>query len=131
MRRGGGTLPAVFPGLGGTLADALLRPHRSYRRALQALAGTGWLRGAAHITGGGLPGNLVRILPPARRARVDTAAWPVPPIFTILARGGRIARGERFRTFNIGGGLGVGVPRDRRGHAAGLRGGNAPYGSSL
>src|SRR2546428_7387580 len=115
MRPGGRTLPPGFSDPGGTLADALLRPHRSYRRALQALAGTGWLRGAAHITGGGLPGNLVRILPPARRARIDTTAWPVPPIFTILARGGRIPRGEMFATFNIGVGLAVvGPPHPAR-----------------
>src|SRR5437773_3335990 len=117
MRRCGWTLPAVFPDLGGTLADALLRPHRSYRRALQALAGAGWLRGAAHITGGGLPGNLVRILPPARRVRIDTAAWPVPPIFNVLARGGRIAREEMFATFNMGVGVAAVVPPDRAGLA--------------
>ena len=117
MRQCGWTLPAVFPDLGGTLADALLRPHRSYRRALQALAGAGWLRGAAHITGGGLPGNLVRILPPARRVRIDTAAWPVPPIFNVLARGGRIAREEMFATFNMGVGVAAVVPPDRAGLA--------------
>jgi len=128
MGRCGWTLPAVFPDLGGTLADALLRPHRSYRRALQALAGTGWLRGAAHITGGGLPGNLVRILPPARRARIDTTAWPVPPIFTILARGGRIARDEMFATFNMGVGLAVVVPQDRAGLAVDICGANGADG---
>src|SRR2546428_13407877 len=117
MRRCVWTLPAVFPDLGGTVADALLRPHRSYRRALQALAGTGWLRGAAHITGGGLPGNLVRILPPARRARVDTTAWPVPPIFPILARDGRILPGQRFAPFDKGGGLPLWRPGSRAGPA--------------
>src|SRR2546422_11694259 len=80
MRRCGWTLPAVFPDLGGTLADALLRPHRSYRRALQALSGAGWLRGAAHITGGGPPGHLVRVFAPARPARVGTKGSPVPPL---------------------------------------------------
>ena len=117
MRRCGWTLQAVFPDLGGTLADALLRPHRSYRRALHALGGAGWLRGAAHITGGGLPGNLVRILPPARRARIDMGAWPVPPIFTVLARGGRIARDEMYTTFNMGVGVAAVVPPDRAGLA--------------
>ncbi|TMI99040.1 MAG: phosphoribosylformylglycinamidine cyclo-ligase, partial [Bacillati bacterium ANGP1] len=79
--------------------------------------GAGWLRGAAHITGGGLPGNLVRILPPARRVRIDTAAWPVPPIFNVLARGGRIAREEMFATFNMGVGVAAVVPPDRAGLA--------------
>src|SRR5216110_2132214 len=72
---------------------------------------------AAHITGGGLPGNLVRILPPARRVRIDTAAWPVPPIFNVLARGGRIAREEMFATFNMGVGVAAVVPPDRAGLA--------------
>src|SRR2546428_5970565 len=81
MRRCGWTLPAVFPDLGGTLADALLRPHRSYRRALQGLAGAGWLRGAGPITRGGLPGHLGRVLPPARPARVGTNAPARPPPF--------------------------------------------------
>ncbi len=117
MHRSGWTLDTVLPELGVPLADALLSPHRSYRRALRALAGAGWLRGAAHITGGGLPANLVRILPRSCRARVATASWPVPPVFDVFGRGGRIARDEMFATFNMGVGLAAVVPADRAGLA--------------
>src|SRR2546422_11200931 len=102
MGRCGWTLPAVFPDLGGTLADALLRPHRSYRRALPALAGAGWLRGAAPNTRGGLPGNLGRVLPPPAPARGATTARRVPPIFTILAPGGRHPRAQKVSAFQNG-----------------------------
>ncbi len=117
MRRRGWTLDAVLPELEMPLADALLVPHRSYRRALHALAQAGWLRGAAHITGGGLPGNLVRILPSRCRARIDTTAWPGLPIFDLLARGGRIGRDEMFSTFNMGIGMTLVVPAQRTGVA--------------
>lgn len=99
------SLDDTFAEFGGTLANALLAPHRSYRRALLALHRAGWMRGAAHITGGGIPGNLVRILPPGCRARVETRVWPVPPIFTLLGREGNIPRDEMFATFNMGIGL--------------------------
>jgi phosphoribosylformylglycinamidine cyclo-ligase len=104
------TPETMLPELDSPLGDILMRPHRSYQRVLRAAAGAGWLRGAAHITGGGLPGNLVRILPPACRARIDTASWPVPPIFEVVARGGRIARDEMLMTFNMGIGLAAVVP---------------------
>jgi len=117
MRRRGWTLETVLPELGIPLAEALLVSHRSYRRVLHALAETGWLRGAAHVTGGGIPGNLVRILPAQTRARIDTGAWPVPPLFDVLARGGRVARDEMFKTFNMGIGLVVVVPEPRTGAA--------------
>ncbi len=117
MHRRGWTLDTIVPELGVPLADALLSPHRSYRRALRALAGTGWLRGAAHITGGGLAGNLVRILPQSCRARIETTSWPVPPICEAFGSGGRIARGEMFATFNMGIGLTAVVAPDRAGLA--------------
>jgi phosphoribosylformylglycinamidine cyclo-ligase len=93
-------------GLGGaSLADALLEPHRCYARALFALADRGWLKGAAHITGGGIPGNLVRILPDAADAVVDTARWSIPPLFRIIAAAGSVEREEMFRAFNMGVGM--------------------------
>jgi phosphoribosylformylglycinamidine cyclo-ligase len=117
MRRRGWTLETVLPELGMPLADALLTPHHSYRRALRALNAAGWLRGAAHITGGGIAGNLVRILPRACRARIDTAAWPVPKIFPLLREAGRVAQDEMFATFNMGIGLAAVVPPERAGLA--------------
>ena len=117
MRRRGWTLDTVLPELRVPLADALLVPHRSYRRALRALSAASWLRGAAHITGGGLPGNLVRILPPSCRVRIDTSTWPVPTIFEVLQAAGHVGREEMLRTFNMGVGLAAVVPADRAGLA--------------
>ncbi|HVH30538.1 MAG TPA: phosphoribosylformylglycinamidine cyclo-ligase [bacterium] len=117
MRRRGWTLDSVVPELGVPLADALLVPQRSYRRALRDVGAAGWLRGAAHITGGGLPGNLVRILPVSCRVRIDTTAWGVPAIFEVLQAAGHVGREEMFNTFNMGIGLAVVVPSDRAGLA--------------
>jgi phosphoribosylformylglycinamidine cyclo-ligase len=117
MRRRGWTLDTVLPELGVPLADVLLVPHRSYRRALRDVGAAGWLRGAAHITGGGLPGNLVRILPPSCRVRIDTTAWSVPTIFEVLQATGHVGREEMFSTFNMGIGLAAVVPADRAGLA--------------
>ena len=67
----------------------------------------------AHVTGGGLTGNLPRVLPPGCRAVVRRSAWPVPPIFRLLQRGGRVAEAEMFRVFNMGVGLVCVVPPGR------------------
>jgi len=112
--------------LGITLADALLAPHRSYRKPLHALLRAGFLRGAAHITGGGIPANLVRILPPGCRARVWEGSWEVPPIFGVLARAGNIPASEMFQTFNMGIGMIAVTPRDRAGVATDLVQANGP-----
>lgn len=113
MARRGWALQERPPELGTTLGEALLAPHRSYRRPLRALADARWLRGAAHVTGGGVPGNLVRILPLQCRAVIDTSAWNVPPIFEALSRAGKIARDEMFQTFNMGVGMMAVVPAER------------------
>ncbi len=112
--------------LGMTLAEALLAPHRSYRKALHALGRAGLLRGAAHITGGGIPENLGRILPAGCRARVDTGIWSVPSIFAVLARAGKIPRAEMFHTFNMGIGMIAITPRDRAGVTVDLCRANGP-----
>src|SRR5574341_1358853 len=106
--------PTTVPeGLPVSLADALLVPHRSYRRPLAALAKAGWLRGAAHVTGGGIAGNLVRILPEGRRARLDPGSWPVPTLFSVLQRAGNLDDEEMSGTFNMGVGMIVVAPRER------------------
>jgi phosphoribosylformylglycinamidine cyclo-ligase len=66
----------------------------------------------AHITGGGLPGNLNRALPPTLDAVVDTASWQVPNLFRVLAEGGKVATDEMFRAFNMGVGMVVICPPD-------------------
>jgi phosphoribosylformylglycinamidine cyclo-ligase len=108
-------LDAAPPGLGEPLAAALLRPTRIYVRALRALHDADLLRGAAHITGGGLVDNPTRMLPADARLklRINLGSWPVPPIFSLLARGGDVADAEMLRTFNMGIGMVVCVPADR------------------
>jgi len=63
------------------------------------------VKGAAHITGGGIPGNLPRILPQGRRARIDRRSWPVPPVFNLIQKIGGVSRDEMDRTFNNGLGM--------------------------
>jgi phosphoribosylformylglycinamidine cyclo-ligase len=93
----------ALPGGDGTVADALLAVHRSYLPELRALRGR--LKGAAHITGGGIPGNLVRVLPEGTRVRVDRGAWRVPPVFRAIADAGQVPLDDLYRTFNMGAGL--------------------------
>lgn len=115
-------LDAADPALGTTPADALLQPHRCYAPAVLALLERVRPAAVAHITGGGLPANLARVLPEGCRARL-TGAWPRPPVFDWLQRAGRIADDEMRRTFNLGVGLALVVrPRDTSvvlGHFAG------------
>ena len=94
-----------LPELGCTVGEELLKVHRSYLKPIQALASGGLLKGAAHITGGGLTDNTPRILPAGVGIRVDTSAWPVPPVFELLRRLGNIPARDYRRTFNLGIGM--------------------------
>jgi phosphoribosylformylglycinamidine cyclo-ligase len=89
----------------GTLADALLAPHPSYLPELRAAYAIPGVRIAAHITGGGLEGNLPRVMPPSLAAIVDIGAWPVPPIFGLIAEQAAVDEAEMYRVFNMGLGL--------------------------
>jgi len=84
-----------------TVADALLKVHRSYLRPIQKLLSKGILNGAAHITGGGITDNTPRILPDNVAIEVDTSAWAIPPIFELLRRLGNIPSSDWRRTFNL------------------------------
>ncbi|MDI3306149.1 MAG: phosphoribosylformylglycinamidine cyclo-ligase [Acetobacteraceae bacterium] len=109
--------PAPFaPGT--TLGQALLAPTRIYVKSLLALHRAGLLKAAAHITGGGLPGNLPRVLPQGVEAVVDAAAWAVPPVFGWLARTGNVAAEELLRVFNCGIGMVAVVAADKAEDAA-------------
>jgi phosphoribosylformylglycinamidine cyclo-ligase len=90
---------------GETLGEALMRPTRIYVKPMLALHRAGLLRAAAHITGGGLPGNLPRVLPDGLHAVLDAGAWPLPPVFRWLARTGGVEAGEMLRVFNCGIGM--------------------------
>jgi len=96
--------PAPFAP-GKTLAEALLAPTRIYVKPLLALHRAGLLRAAAHITGGGLPGNLPRVLPPDMAAVLDATTWTPPPVFAWLARTGKVPSREMLRVFNCGIGM--------------------------
>ena len=90
-------------GAGITIGDALLAPHTPYAAALRAVLPL--IKGAAHITGGGLAENMPRILPQGLGARFDEGAWRIPPIFTLLQERGGISREEMYRVFNMGVGM--------------------------
>jgi phosphoribosylformylglycinamidine cyclo-ligase len=92
-----------FPGHQGSVADVLLAVHRSYLAALRPVLTD--VHAMAHITGGGLPGNLDRALPPDCDARVDLGSWTVPPVFRVLQEAGGVSDAEMFRAFNMGVGM--------------------------
>ena len=92
-----------FPGEGDSVANVLLRIHRSYLPVLRAVVGQ--VHAMAHITGGGLPGNVNRALPDTLDAVIDAGAWEVPNLFLQLERAGQVDRGEMYRTFNMGVGM--------------------------
>jgi phosphoribosylformylglycinamidine cyclo-ligase len=98
---GGLTVDAQLP-TGVSVADELLRVHRSYAHAVHPLLADGLLHGMAHITGGGLPGNLVRVLPTGCRAVLTPSAWTPPPIFPYLQQLGNVPVTDLYRTFNMG-----------------------------
>jgi phosphoribosylformylglycinamidine cyclo-ligase len=104
--------PETFlPELGANLGDELLKVHRSYLKPIRALAGAGLLKGAAHITGGGITDNTPRMLPGGLAALIDPSAWEPPPIFELLRRIGNIPEDDYRRTFNLGVGMILAVGR--------------------
>ena len=94
-----------FPGEDASVAEVLLRVHRSYLPVLRPLLGGSGLHGMAHITGGGLPGNVSRTLPDTLDAAIDAGSWAIPNLFLQLERAGAVDRAEMYRTFNMGVGM--------------------------
>jgi phosphoribosylformylglycinamidine cyclo-ligase len=94
-----------LPELGTTLGKALLAPHRSYLAALEPLLERDKVRALAHITGGGFPGNIPRVLPEGLGARLRRGSWEVPPLFRLIQKGGGVCDEEMERTFNMGVGM--------------------------
>jgi phosphoribosylformylglycinamidine cyclo-ligase len=91
-------------GLSVTVGEELLRPTRIYVKTILSLLQEFSIKGMAHITGGGMPGNIIRILPPGTRAVIEKRRWEIPPIFTLIAQGG-VPEEEMWRTFNNGVGM--------------------------
>jgi phosphoribosylformylglycinamidine cyclo-ligase len=96
--------------LGTTVGEALLAVHRSYADAIRPALPS--LHGLAHITGGGIPGNLVRVLPPDAVAVVRRGSWPEPPLFQVLRHGGSVGEDEMREVFNLGIGMIAALPAD-------------------
>jgi phosphoribosylformylglycinamidine cyclo-ligase len=100
----------VVPDLGKPLGDVLLAPHRSYLKPIRALMAARLLRGAAHITGGGITDNTPRMLPKGLAVAIETRSWKIPPIFELLRKIGNIPEDDYRRTLNLGVGMILTVP---------------------
>jgi len=108
------------PAIGTTLGKELLRPTRIYVKAFHALMTKIKIKGMAHITGGGIPGNLPRIFPEGISANLHTGAWPVPKIFRLIEEMGNVPKDDMRRTFNMGIGYVMFVPKGSAGEALSL-----------
>ncbi len=95
----------LFPGSRKTVADVLLAVHASYLKPVSTLLKTVAIRGMAHITGGGFPDNVPRVLPADVNAVFDRASWVVPEVFQFIQRVGKVDREEMYRVFNMGLGM--------------------------
>ena len=100
-----------LPGTSRTLGNLLLAVHPNYRPALRKIAKKAKIKGAAHITGGGLIDNPPRVFPRGTAAEIQLGSWPVPPLFRTLVAKGRLNLTEAYRTFNMGIGMIVVVAR--------------------
>jgi len=105
FERAGYSPKTMLPEVGATVADALLAVHRSYLKPIRALMAAGLLKGAAHITGGGITDNTPRMLPNTLCAAIDTARWRIPPLFELLRSIGNIPDDDYRRTLNLGVGM--------------------------
>ena len=92
-----------FPETTQSVGQVLLAVHRSYADALHPVLAQ--VHALAHVTGGGIVGNLVRVLPPGVEAVIDAGSWPWPPVFRVLMRSGKVGRDEMRRVFNLGVGM--------------------------
>lgn len=105
----------THPVFGLTLAEEMLKPTCIYVKPVLEALKNFHVKGMAHITGGGLPGNLPRMLPGDLQVELETAAWPLPAIFTLISELGPVSRKEMFRTFNMGIGYCLIIPDEQAG----------------
>lgn len=99
------SLKKKFAGLNGSLGDALLTVHRSYLAPIQALTRKNLVKGMSHITGGGIVGNTMRIMPKGRSIKIDWFGWQRPYIYDLIQSTGGVPEYDMTRTFNLGVGL--------------------------
>ncbi len=109
-----------LPGFRKSVGDELLTPTRIYVKPVLDLLKAVPVSAMAHITGGGLTGNLPRVLPAGCKAVIERGSWTVPAIFALIRESGKIAEAEMFRTFNMGIGLVLVVAREQCDHVTGL-----------
>ncbi len=103
-------LDAHVADLGRTVGEEMLTPTRIYAQDCLALAATGHVHAFSHVTGGGIAANIARVLPEHLAADIDRSTWTPPPVFSLIAREGGVARAECERTFNMGIGMVAIVP---------------------
>ncbi|SFQ97220.1 phosphoribosylformylglycinamidine cyclo-ligase [Desulfoscipio geothermicus] len=115
LDRAGYRVDQVHPALGRTVGEELLCPTRIYVPTVLPLLQKFHIKGIAHITGGGLPENVPRVLPPGTAAQIDTDAWETPPVFKIIAEEGPVETTEMYRVFNMGIGMVLVVPESQAG----------------
>ncbi|HET9963090.1 MAG TPA: phosphoribosylformylglycinamidine cyclo-ligase [Nitrospiraceae bacterium] len=113
LERSGLKIDQVVPELSRPLGEVLLEPTRIYAKQILAMAQALPIKGIAHITGGGITGNLPRVFPPRCGARIRRRSWPVLPIFGAIQERGRVAVDEMFRVFNMGIGLTLVVAQEQ------------------
>ena len=117
-----------LPGTNQTFGDALMAVHKSFLKPVLALMAHIKINGMAHITGGGFPDNLPRVMPKAVNAEIDRASWEVPTIFKFIERQGKVDRDEMYRVFNMGIGFVVIIAkRDLKKATNILRAAHQPY----
>jgi phosphoribosylformylglycinamidine cyclo-ligase len=105
-------IDSIIPDIGMTVAESLLTVHKSYLAELSPLIQTRKIKGMAHITGGGIPGNLKRIIPDGLCAKIELNTWDPPEIFKVIQKAGAVDTEEMFEVFNMGIGLIAVVDRD-------------------
>ena len=103
--RCGYDVDTYLPELSATVGDALLATHKSYVKSILELREVCQIKGIAHITGGGLPANVLRILPDGCVADIRKGTWEIPPIFPFLQEKGHVEEAEMYRVFNMGIGM--------------------------
>jgi phosphoribosylformylglycinamidine cyclo-ligase len=112
----------AWPGADVSLGEELLRPSVIYSPALRRLADEVEVHAFAHVTGGGIPGNLARVLPAGLGAEIRRGSWPEPRIFSVVAEAGGVADEEMIRVFNLGLGMLAVVPDGEAAAAIGVLG---------